>query len=80
MVLVEVRVVLVEVVSIGSEVSGSVGVPGGDVLVCLSLLLLVSCNRFKLKLIRLPPGSSSPPIPGVNNDIASAVSLFRSRS
>ena len=80
MVLVEVRVVPVDVVSIGSEVSGSVAAPIGCVLVCLSLFLFICCSRFKLKLIRLPPGSSSPPIPGVNNDIASAVSLFRSRS
>ena len=80
MVLVEVRVAPVDVVSVGSEVSGSVAVPGGGVLVYFSLFLFNCCNRFKLKLIRLPPGSSSPPIPDVNNDIASAVSLFRSRS
>ena len=72
--------VLVEVVSVVCEVSGSVGVPGRDGVVCLSLFLFVPFNRVKLILTRLSSGSSSPPIPDVNNDITSAVLLFRSRS
>ena len=78
MVLEEVGVV--EVMLVTGEVIGSVGGLGRDGIVCLSFFLFVLNIRLKLTLIRLSPGSSSPPIPGVNNDIASAVSLFRSRS
>ena len=70
----------VDVMSVVCAVIGSVGGLGRDGIVCVFFFLCVLPIRLKLKLIRLSPVSSSPPIPDVNNDIASVVLLFRSRS